>query len=295
MAHVLLLDRQSAETRRLLTLLIELGHRVTISEDGRAGPKLAREGRADLVLASTRLPELDGLALARHMAEERVKAPLILFGREDDQTMRPAAHQAGAADFIREPVTLENLSGSIRRIADTEMRRREAAGPAVPGPGKRPPQAVAPDAVVIDLATGAETNSPHALTAAPGRAALPEAPDGLPPSSALEIEGDLEPDEASENAPGGVPTLPESPDEVPTLFLERVRRHAATWRETNQLELSPALESFLRGYAWPANGRELDACARWAAAFTDQSRLTLAHLSPLWRMRARLADCHEPA
>ena len=103
--------------RRALQIVLQLwGFEVTAVEDGSAALAAAREGRHAAVVMDIRMPEMDGLEVARRIrADPRSSALLLLAlsgsGEPED---RSAALAAGFDHHLVKPVDPELL----RRLLD---------------------------------------------------------------------------------------------------------------------------------------------------------------------------------
>lgn len=87
----------------LREMLQNLGYQV-IGEaaDGRAAVNLARELRPDLVVMDIKMPELDGIAAARVLTEERI-SPVLLVTAYSDRDLVDGAKDAGVLAYVTKP------------------------------------------------------------------------------------------------------------------------------------------------------------------------------------------------
>lgn len=87
----------------LREMLQNLGYQV-IGEaaDGRAAINLARELRPDLVVMDIKMPELDGIAAARVLTEERI-SPVLLVTAYSDRDLVDGAKDAGVLAYVTKP------------------------------------------------------------------------------------------------------------------------------------------------------------------------------------------------
>jgi CheY-like chemotaxis protein len=74
------------------------------AESGRAAPELIR-GRVDLVVADVGMPELDGEALARRLAEEQPELPVILMSGYGDRSATDPHSSGPTRRFLQKPVS----------------------------------------------------------------------------------------------------------------------------------------------------------------------------------------------
>jgi two-component system, LytTR family, response regulator AlgR len=113
--RILIVDDEPAARRRLALMLEELDEEVVgEAENGVVALELARERRPDLVLLDIRMPEVDGLDVARHLADPR---PLIVFQTAyDEYALRAFEH--AAIDYLVKPVSLEQLGRALGRARE---------------------------------------------------------------------------------------------------------------------------------------------------------------------------------
>jgi DNA-binding NarL/FixJ family response regulator len=129
--RVLLADDQTLlrATFRLLVDAQEDMEVVGEAANGREAVELARTHQADVVLMDIRMPELDGVAATRLIAEDEDLAGvkvLILTTFEVEQYVVEAL-RAGASGFLGKGVEPAHLLDAIRVIADGEALLSPAA------------------------------------------------------------------------------------------------------------------------------------------------------------------------
>ncbi|RZU52997.1 DNA-binding response OmpR family regulator [Krasilnikovia cinnamomea] len=127
MAHLLLIEDDSAIRTHLLRALRERGHAVAASHTAMDGLQTALAERPDLVVLDLGLPDLDGRELLR-MLRAVSAVPVIVATARDDETEIVQVLDAGADDYVVKPFTAAQLDARIRAV----LRR---------GAGDRPEQA----------------------------------------------------------------------------------------------------------------------------------------------------------
>lgn len=93
---------------------------------------LDRPGQADLslIIASTRLPDMDGKALVRRIRAQGRSLPILLLAADDDPETRIAMLAAGASEILTRPLDETFLIARIRSLIRTgnslaELRLQE--------------------------------------------------------------------------------------------------------------------------------------------------------------------------
>ena len=107
---------------RVLRLLQELGHIVTVAEDADALVAAAADGDFDLILANDTAENDDTLRLSsrlRSQAESRM-VPILLFIHEGDEQRLAKALEIGINDYLVKPVDREELCARVV----TQIRRK---------------------------------------------------------------------------------------------------------------------------------------------------------------------------
>ena len=109
----------------LMTALKANGHVVTCAGTAAEAFRVVTESRLDLVLLDLGLPDRDGDQLIPWL-KERGDVPVIVISARDQETMKVAALDAGADDYLTKPFGIGELMARMR----SAMRRRAAPGEA---------------------------------------------------------------------------------------------------------------------------------------------------------------------
>jgi two-component system response regulator AlgR len=128
---VLIADDEPLAAERLQLLLakcegIDL---VGTATDGDSTVRMAEALAPDLLLLDIAMPGLDGIAVARSLAERR-PSPAVIFITAFDQ-FAVAAFEVEAVDYLMKPVEPARLQRALLRGRDY-LERRETRGPAQP-------------------------------------------------------------------------------------------------------------------------------------------------------------------
>ncbi len=126
--RVLVVDDNADQVRSLSTLLTLLGHDVDVAADGPTALEAVERIRPDVALIDIGLPGMSGNEVARSIRERPELAGVFLvaqtgWGQESD---REQSEQAGFAEHIVKPVTMEELQ---RILARAESRKRDRRTP----------------------------------------------------------------------------------------------------------------------------------------------------------------------
>lgn len=125
---VLVVDDEAPARRRLARLLAELGGIEVVGEAGTGLEALGEIQRRapDGVFLDVRMPDLDGLTLARASA---VTLPPVVFVTAHDE-FAIAAFEVNAVDYLLKPVRRERLAVAVERLRQRVAARATPAAPA---------------------------------------------------------------------------------------------------------------------------------------------------------------------
>ena len=111
------------DEHRLATLvqrvLMEERYKVTVAYDGAIGLEHALTEAFDLLILDLMLPEMDGMAICRHLRSLRIQTPILMLTARDSVEDRVAGLRAGADDYLIKPFAMTELLARI----DALLRR----------------------------------------------------------------------------------------------------------------------------------------------------------------------------
>lgn len=112
-ARVIIADDESIIRMDLREMLSALGYQVVgEAGDGRQAISLARELKPDLVIMDIKMPEMDGIAAARVLTEEKI-APVLLLTAYSQHELVQGAREAGVVGYIVKPFRQDELMPAI--------------------------------------------------------------------------------------------------------------------------------------------------------------------------------------
>lgn len=125
--RILIVDDDEPTRRLLAESLEEEGYQVQVAADGRQALEAASSYLPDLVLLDVKMPEIDGLEVARRL-HAKSSIPIIMLSALTEDIDRVAGLSAGSDDYITKPVRPRELLLRIQSL----LRRSEASEAADP-------------------------------------------------------------------------------------------------------------------------------------------------------------------
>ncbi|MES2922896.1 MAG: response regulator [Verrucomicrobiota bacterium] len=116
------------QIRRLLRLALEArGYLVKEAETGRLGLQEAAFHRPDVVLLDLGLPDMDGLEVLSSLREWSA-VPVLILSVRDQETIKVAALENGADDYVTKPFSTAEL---VARLSVIQRRRQGDDSPEI--------------------------------------------------------------------------------------------------------------------------------------------------------------------
>ena len=107
--RILIADNESIIRMDLKELLEEAGHEVVgEAADGQKAVELTRKLKPDLVIMDVKMPEMDGIAAAKMISNEKL-APVLLLTAYSQKEIVEKAKDSGVLAYLVKPVKESNL------------------------------------------------------------------------------------------------------------------------------------------------------------------------------------------
>lgn len=97
--------------------LEEQGYAVDIAYTGREAIEWAETIEFDLIVLDIMLPEIDGLAVCRHLCDQQHRTPVLMLTARDTVDDRVQGLDAGADDYLIKPFALKELYARLRALS----------------------------------------------------------------------------------------------------------------------------------------------------------------------------------
>ena len=144
--RVLIADDDAEACRQLAELLADEADIAVVgtAASGSEALELAEKLQPDVVLLDTDMPGLDGIAATERISARSPEIAVIMLSSQGEAHDWRRAMLAGARDFLLQPITREELAGSIRQVHTIHQRELErltqAASHLQSGNGQVPPE-----------------------------------------------------------------------------------------------------------------------------------------------------------
>jgi two-component system KDP operon response regulator KdpE len=138
-AKILIVDDEPQIIRVLKTALSTQGYSIRTSLNGLDGLLVFREWNPDLVITDLSMHEMSGIELC-HQIRTTSTTPIIVLSVRDQETVKVAALDAGADDYVTKPFSIQELQARVR----AQLRRSAATT-------QETPQIIALGDFVIDV------------------------------------------------------------------------------------------------------------------------------------------------
>lgn len=124
--RILIVDDEPQITRVLRASLASSGYDVLLARDGMEAFDLFRESAPDLVITDLVMPRMDGIELTRAI-RGLGDTPIVVLSVREQETMKVAALDEGADDYVTKPFSMQELLARVRAQLRKTARQPEAA------------------------------------------------------------------------------------------------------------------------------------------------------------------------
>jgi two-component system KDP operon response regulator KdpE len=124
--RILVVDDEPQITRVLRASLASSGYEVILARDGVEAFDLFRESTPDLVITDLFMPRMDGIGLTRAIRQIG-DTPIIVLSVREQETMKVAALDEGADDYVTKPFSMQELLARVRAQLRKSARQPQEA------------------------------------------------------------------------------------------------------------------------------------------------------------------------
>ena len=126
-ANVVVIDDELLIRKSLTKVLRARGYRVETAATGSAGVDLVERLRPQVAILDMRLPDTDGLSVLRKVKAAAADTQVIVITAFGDVDSAVEAMKLGAADFVRKPYELDEITLAVESAAQAFARESEPA------------------------------------------------------------------------------------------------------------------------------------------------------------------------
>jgi two-component system, OmpR family, response regulator len=123
--HVLVVDDDPSIRQMLVDFLGDYDYKVSAAASGAEMAQILTSSSIDLLILDVRLPDEDGIQIARRLREQSDLAIIVITGRRDEAD-RVMALELGADDYLTKPFSPRELLARARAL----LRRSKMSGTA---------------------------------------------------------------------------------------------------------------------------------------------------------------------
>jgi len=129
-----LIVEDDQEARMMLRRMVERRFpqlTIHLAEDGRAGLRLFKEHRPDIVITDINMPEVDGMMMTEEMQSSKHDTKFIVISGYSDRL--EAFVGIGVQDYFVKPTDFARLAASLERCIGQVLLERGRSAPRTPG------------------------------------------------------------------------------------------------------------------------------------------------------------------
>ncbi|MDY6839291.1 MAG: sigma-54 dependent transcriptional regulator [Thermodesulfobacteriota bacterium] len=125
MRRILVIDDEPNMRHMLTVVLKRAGYEVADAANGAEGLSLLADSVFDLILCDVRMPEMDGLAFLRHIADRGIDITTIVMSAYGSIDTAVEAMKLGAADYVSKPFKPDEILLKLAQIEERNQLREE--------------------------------------------------------------------------------------------------------------------------------------------------------------------------
>jgi two-component system OmpR family response regulator len=115
--RILVIEDDPETAEQVVDSLATHGYQVDLAVDGREGLELGRSADYAVMTIDRMLPEMDGLAVIRHMRDAGVVTPALIISALGEIDERVRGLRAGGDDYLVKPFAFAELLARVEALA----------------------------------------------------------------------------------------------------------------------------------------------------------------------------------
>jgi len=125
--HILVVDDHQLVRKTLTRIFTRAGYRTTSASNGKGSLELFLSQNFNLAIVDLKLPDQDGMAVARKMISKKPSVPIILISGYGTIAKAVEATKAGIYDFLEKPIVPDRLLMIVRHALEQQHLKQELA------------------------------------------------------------------------------------------------------------------------------------------------------------------------
>ena len=158
-ARILVVEDDTRLRNLLVEALTQEGHDLTSAESAEAAIDILRDEGFHVLLTDVNLPGKSGLELLPICLQLHPFTYMIVMTGYASIDMAVEAMKLGAADFLRKPISLKDLSGAVQ----VALKRIETPEPLVPARNASNPEIIATSVVMLNVLEQVNVIAPYKI------------------------------------------------------------------------------------------------------------------------------------
>ena len=126
MKKVLVIDDEEPIRKVLSIALKEKNYLVLTASDGKKGIEIFKSENPDIVITDVKMPELSGIEVTRAIKEINEDADVVIMTGYGSEELVIESMRAGASNFIKKPVSLQELFKILEDIISKKESKKRA-------------------------------------------------------------------------------------------------------------------------------------------------------------------------
>ncbi|MBN2322574.1 MAG: response regulator [Spirochaetes bacterium] len=126
MKSILVIDDEKSIRDMLRAGLTQYGYNFYDAGDGKNGVEVYKRTRPDIVLTDVKMPEMSGLELTRQLKAIEIDSDIVIMTGYGSEELVIEALRSGATNYIKKPISLNELFNILDGIILNRERRRKS-------------------------------------------------------------------------------------------------------------------------------------------------------------------------
>ena len=125
-ATILIADDDSS-LRNSLKVALQDDYHVLTAADGKEALAAIQKESIDLIILDIRMPVIEGMEILKEAKNDDPSIEVIMLTGMDEVSQAVEAMRLGAYDYITKPFDFDKLMGTIEKVVEHKMLRKEHA------------------------------------------------------------------------------------------------------------------------------------------------------------------------